>query len=619
MVATRGWPQRQGGIGWSALLAGGLCATAAALLGSDEAFGPLELAVRDAILRFAPARPPDLVTVVAVDDESLARLGPWPWPRPLLAELVRATDSHGAVASVVDILLSDPRPGDESLALVLKETPAVLAVGAGERGWLQPAGPLAASATLAHATFEPDRDGVVRRLPATKQYGSISYPALALAAVQVIDPTRAVPVGVVFRPDFRLAWRELPVIPAWQILAGHSSSRRLRGRIACIGVTAAGLGDRVVLPTSPRGQPMAGVQAHAGAIQCFARGATLARAGPLLAALLTGLWSAAVVFTVRLRPKALQAPALFAAIALPAAFSAVALVGPGWELPLLSPTAAVLVTVLASQRRAVAATRVAAARLIATLGAGRAGDAALVHPESEGLEQLAAAIAARQSAEQEARRVLAHELRTPLTSVRGLTQLLAEYDLSKEERERMAHLAAAEAQRLQDMVEGLIDLERLTLRTREVREPVHLARLVEDCAAVLAASTGRRIDLHLQDHVWVQGDPLALRRGVENLVGNALSYSPAATAITVRVTAERDEAVLSVADRGPGVPIEERQKIFARFGRGAAGAARQGLGLGLALVAEAAAGHGGTVEVTDTPGGGATFIVRLPRLPREGS
>ncbi len=606
------------GSGRSTLIVAAASAAAALLLTSAGALAPLELALRDAALRLAPPRSPDLVAVVAIDESSLARLGPWPWPRDTLARLVQATADRGALVVVLDLLLMEASPTDELLAQALAATPSVLAGGLGDGGWLLPSPRLAPAARLGHATFEPDRDGVVRRLPAVKQFGGASYPALALAALQQVDPNLAVPVGAVLRPDFRLRWAELPVIPAWRMLAHPPAGGAVAGRIALLGVTAAGLQDRAVVPTSPGGQPMAGVEVHAGVIQCLARGATLSKAAPLTVALFTAALGAALWTLARRGGSSFWVLLPAASLVAPSLFAVAALWVLGWELPSILPTALAAAVTVAAQGRRIATTRRAATRLMATLEKHPGEEEPSPASEGEMLHRLAAAIAARQAVERDTRRVLAHELKTPLTAVRGLTQMLAEYELSPQERRKVASVAAAEALRLHQMVEGLMELERLSARRREeVGTPVHLSQVVAQRAALFRTSRARSITCQVDQRVWVPGDRLLLERVLDNLLANAGEYSPGDSDILVRLAVEGSAAVLAVADRGPGVPPEERAAIFGRFVRGAAGASRPGLGLGLAVVAEVVSWHGGTVEVTDTPGGGATFLVRLPLAPPE--
>jgi signal transduction histidine kinase len=108
--------------------------------------------------------------------------------------------------------------------------------------------------------------------------------------------------------------------------------------------------------------------------------------------------------------------------------------------------------------------------------------------------------------------------------------------------------------------------------------------------------------------VRVLGNADAIADAVRNLVENAVHQSPAGGEVAVTVSRE---GTVSVADRGPGVPEADRQRIFERFWRGR-GVTRQGAGLGLAIVAEIAKAHGGSIEVADRPGGGALFALRIP-------
>jgi two-component system, OmpR family, sensor kinase len=113
--------------------------------------------------------------------------------------------------------------------------------------------------------------------------------------------------------------------------------------------------------------------------------------------------------------------------------------------------------------------------------------------------------------------------------------------------------------------------------------------------------------------VIVNGVADDLHRLAGNLVENALIHTPPGTPVTVSVRQEGGNAVLEVADRGPGVPPDMRERVFERFARGAGDAAPSGgSGLGLAIVRAVTTSHGGTVEVRDAEGGGARFVVTLP-------
>lgn len=590
---------------------------AAALVVAAGLHEPLELPLRDALLRLASTRVPASVAVVAIDEASLAHFGPWPWDRDLLARLVRAVAASGARALAVDLLLVEPRPGDAQLASALASLPAVQAVALGPRTWLLPAPPLRDAAGLAHATFEPDRDGVVRRLTATKQAAGVSYPALSLAVALLADAQRSIPVGTVLRPDFRLAWHALPVISARNVLAG-SGSEQLANRIVFVGVTALGLGDRAHTPTAPGGTPLPGVVIQGGIAECLVHRDTLSPASPLLAGLIAGAFGAAALLLAARHNARQRVWATLSLLLAPLTVGALALLVGRWELPILLPTGLTALALLAGELRAGGRTRQALAHLAAALGTPSPAPHGRVANGLDDVEELAQQIAARRAAEKEARRVMAHELRTPLTSVHGLTQLLADYELTAEERRRVARLAAGEAARLRAMIEGLLNLERLSLRDFDaVAGPVDLGALVAERLALRPGGGEHAITVDAEPNLVVKGDADLLRGVIDNLVGNAITYAPPGTPIHVRVEAAHGQALLAVVDHGPGVPEAERSRIFARFVRGVASANTQGLGLGLAVVGEAVAWHRGTVDVEETPGGGATFVVRLPLLTRK--
>jgi two-component system sensor histidine kinase TctE len=127
----------------------------------------------------------------------------------------------------------------------------------------------------------------------------------------------------------------------------------------------------------------------------------------------------------------------------------------------------------------------------------------------------------------------------------------------------------------------------------------------------------RNIDLGFEDPVqpvWVQGSAFLLREMLNNLLDNAIRYSPAGGRVTVRVLREERDAVLRVEDNGPGIPPDQRERVFERFYR-VLGSATDGCGLGLAIVRDIARGHGATVALdAGTDGSGTVAQVRFPAV-----
>ena len=567
-----------------------LAAIVATVTAAARILFPVDLFVRDAVLRWRPKHPARNVALVVIDEESLRRAGAWPWSRVLLARLLDRVNESGARGVVLDLLLPEGREGDEDLSAALSRRPSVLATGIDDReGWLLPAEALRRGVTLAHVSFEADRDGVVQRYLATKQLSSRSLPAMAMAGARLADPHRPLPVGATLRPGFQS--QRPPSVSAVSLLDGPVDPGRLAGRVVFVGATAAGIGDRFVSPVSAGGAPEPGVLIQAAACEATITGDLLRQVPPLFAGLLAGV-------TVLLALAAGNRPVSLLVAPLPLVVGILLLLVSDLELPAVT-TAASSTAVTAGLALAGAARQrretIQAARRVREL-------TALAKTLEEGRRE-----------DLEVRRVVAHELRTPLTSVRGLAQLLSDFDLSEEERRRVAGMVVAETSRLSGMVEALLDLERMKLRDfSEHSQRVDLSRLVEERASVLGSGSDRDFRVSVAPRVEVRGDPALLGRVLDNLAGNALKFSPEGTPVGIRLRVEEDRAVVEVADSGPGVPPEERGRIFRRFARGRTVSPVPGLGLGLALVSEAAAWHGGSADVEENPGGGSVFRVSLP-------
>ena len=208
---------------------------------------------------------------------------------------------------------------------------------------------------------------------------------------------------------------------------------------------------------------------------------------------------------------------------------------------------------------------------------------------------------------------VSHELRTPLTSILGFAVTLRERgeDLSAADRAATYEHLSAQAARLDRLLSDLLDVDRLRHGlVRPAFEPTDVGTLVETFVAGFAADD-HPIEVRIEP-AWAQVDAARVERIVENLLANAVKYTPAGSAIGVRVKQVHGDVLLAVDDHGPGVREEEREAIFGVFNRGAAPVGVPGVGIGLSLVAQFAALHGGRAWVEDSPGGGASFRVLLP-------
>jgi signal transduction histidine kinase len=216
---------------------------------------------------------------------------------------------------------------------------------------------------------------------------------------------------------------------------------------------------------------------------------------------------------------------------------------------------------------------------------------------------------------------VSHELRTPLTQIRMLSELL-ETDSFKSvaERDRAIRVIHRESLRLTNLVDNVLEFTRLR-RSANVNgsERVSLGevlREVADSLAPLVEAQGNRLELVADADVEVRGDRDTVGRIVRNLIENAIKYG--ASTQTIRMTLARagSGAKIMVDDEGPGIPAEERSRIWQPFYRldRDRNAPAGGSGLGLSVVADLARHLGGSVSVGDAPDRGARFIVELPGI-----
>ena len=593
-----------------ALVAG----VAVTLIAAARILAPVDSYFTDAFLRLVPGRPSHRVVVVAIDEASLQQIGSWPWSRTQLGALISRIAAGGAKAIGIDLLLNESHADDQRLAAACRPIGCVAAAMLDEHGaWVLPARSLGSTMIPAHAAFELDDDGILRRISSTKQDARVSLPAFALALAGRVSRF-AVASGRPIIPGFRTAPAEMPTVSAADVLNGNPAAlARLRGQVVVVGLTAFALGDRVLTPRSERQRADPGAQVHAAAVEALLAGDTLREVPPfvigLVGAVLTWLLVAIGASIHPIRRVAAEVALLTAPIAAGALLLFAGLIASPMEICAILA----LVVISSEARHAITMMRHgrAAAGVLREHAGAEIDGAADVGTQ---LESLAAAIVRRRIDDVEAKRVVAHELKTPLASMRTLSQLLKGFELTAAERNRLATLLGEETEKLEAMVTGLLEVERLSLRSQnDVTERVDLARVLARRVELLARGVSRVIEMSVDgSEGWINGDAALLERVIDNLVGNAIKYSPDPQPVSVAFRTEADHAVVEVMDRGAGVPKSDRERIFGRFTRGSTAADTEGLGLGLALVGEAVRWHRGTVTVHDRDGGGSIFRVRIP-------
>ena len=234
---------------------------------------------------------------------------------------------------------------------------------------------------------------------------------------------------------------------------------------------------------------------------------------------------------------------------------------------------------------------------------------------------MAAALEARIERERRFTADVSHELRSPLTVLSAAVGALESRRADLSERDQAAvDLLSEETRSFSVLVEDLLEISRMDAGAALAMEPVRFAMIIVHAEKLATLRHPVRIEVpEAAMSTLVSGDKRRLERVVANLLDNADRYARAGIDVTLERLdpvngAAAGELLLTVDDDGPGVPLEQRARIFDRFVRLADGARRGdgGAGLGLALVHQHVLAHGGTIEVGESPSGGARFVVRLP-------
>jgi signal transduction histidine kinase/CheY-like chemotaxis protein len=597
----------------------------------------------------ADPQPVQGVLVIDIDDASLRalqpRLGAWPYPRDVYALAIETLRGAGARAIAIDLLLSEPGNGDRALSRSLARdgAPVVLAA-AGLRGPALHGAPASVEAAAIHRTATADAGSAlpaqawpelawpVRSLwPAPEQMPRIGiitdpldddgrlrrtslwhvaegqrWPSFSLAVWQATAPAGAAadwPVdsqGRIAVPAL-LPGRMAPVLP-FDVLAraalGDAGDREfealVRGRVVFIGSSAL-LGDAVLVPS---GQ-VSGTALLAQTYAALRDGRVVAPPSWRTEAALMALALVPALLTWRrgrARPARDALEALLGVAAVVAAGWAWASWGQTqthWAPPLAILLAGAVLALLAHQLAMVATQR--------RLDYERAVAAEASRAKSQFLANVS------------------HEIRTPMNALLGIAELLAETQLTPDQR-RHVEVFRSSGQSLFELINDLLDLSKIEAGRLELHnEPLRVRALLDERITLLAPRAREKglalqLDIAADVPAVVSGDATRLAQTLTNLLGNAIKFTPAGS-VTLGVTREDgDTLCFAVADTGIGIAPSKLETIFEPFTQadGSVTRAFGGTGLGLSITRSLVELMNGSISVTSTPGKGTTFWLRLP-------
>lgn len=605
---------------------------------------------------------PEDVVIVAIDDESLRRIGRWPWPRAVHATLIEKLTQAGTAAVGLDIILSeassnDPN-GDRVLAdaierngsVVLPVVPRALAPGLLDDG--QPIKLFRdQAAALGHIEIQLDADGIARSVymwggasqPLHPQFGLALLKVSRGCTVPVPGPSTEAATNAVGEPNANPSaapaagpgWhRDVWMHPQFagppgtyrtvsyvDLLSGGFDARQLRGKIVLIGATAVGLGDQYPTPMSELGSAMPGVEIHANVIDALRSEKTIQWRSPeQVAAATVMVLGVLLLGLLFLSPRAgLLLSGIVGIGALVGAILALRW-GQVWLPPGAILFGAVLAYPLWSWRRLEAAQRFLDAELrelneSEPTGAPVATAEHSVDPMENRIAIVRAA-ADRQRVIRKARddtiRFISHDIRSPLASI--IT--LIEGGAGQTDAAARLQLTGHYAQRALNLADDFFRLAKAEAIDIRKFEEVDLASLAQDAAdEVWPLSESKHITIQVHDEssrdAVVLGDRAQLSRALINLLGNATKFSPEGSTIRVTSRDAGEWQEIEVADQGCGIAADDIGTLFTRYGR-VGKRTQSGIGLGLLIVKTIVERHGGTVSVDSTPEVGSTFRIRLP-------
>jgi len=612
---------------------------------ASSVFQRIDLMVFDVGQKLYTTAPPEDLIIIAIDEVSLSKLGRWPWSRHVHALLLERLSAEQPSAIGFDVIFSEPELTNPQADLALAQAmqankrvvlPVLLETTRANGQMIEtlPMMPLMANAAdvgRVHALL--DEDSIARGVYLFEGIGMPTWQLFGQAVINVANglPSQNQSLADAADTPYTLVQREkrginflgppghFRTISYVQVLNGQFMPGTFQDKIVLIGATALGMNDLLSTPVSGLAQPMAGVEFHANVIDAL-RHERLIESMPIMPSF--GVLALLALMPLIWMPKlSALAGFLTTLVYLALVIICVALL-PKLFTVWLPPSAAIIPILIAfpiwSWRKLEAAQRFMDEELsflrshLSSAAAKRAEqlhaqydlfDAriAQVRMASEQLKQL-------QDERQDTLAFISHDLRAPIG--RALNTL-----------ERFPEAAAGLMQPLRQaltLAEDFLQASRAEMMDVEKFKELEFAGVVHqaiDDAYEHAMVKAVRLNREVPDAlIWVDGAFGLLHRAILNLTLNAVKYSPSNGEVCARLTVDlnANEAVFSVTDTGPGIPLNEQVNLFKRFSRAKEHDPTEGTGLGLYFVKTVVEKHGGQVMLESDQAASTTFSFRIP-------
>jgi two-component system NtrC family sensor kinase len=218
---------------------------------------------------------------------------------------------------------------------------------------------------------------------------------------------------------------------------------------------------------------------------------------------------------------------------------------------------------------------------------------------------------------------VSHDLRSPLTAVLGYAELVERVGPLTDQQKEFLHRVQSSVQNITTLVNDLLDLGRLEAGFDSRREIVQLENVLQYSLGLLDSLVKKK-NIQLEQDIApnlhpLRANPIRIRQMIDNLIGNAIKYSPEGGKIKIKISSAGNQVILEVTDSGPGIPRDEQARVFDKFYRGSNVNEIKGTGLGLAIVKSIVDSHRGRVWVESVVDHGSSFFVVLPAYEPESS